>query len=124
MDEIWLSGMRVVGTHGVLAEEQARAQPFEIDLVLGVDLAAASRSDALGDTVDYGEVAGVVERIVREERYALLERLGGRIAEEVLGLDARIEAVTVTVTKVRPPVPVDLATAGVTIHRDRDPSAQ
>lgn len=120
MDEIWLSGLRVVGTHGVLAEEQTRAQPFEIDLVLTVDLAAASRSDALTDTVDYGEVSGAVERIVREEHFGLLERLGGRIAEVVLRLDVRIDAVTVTVTKVRPPVPVDLATAGVTIHRDRD----
>lgn len=123
MDEIWLSGLRVVGTHGVLAEEQTRAQPFEVDLVLAVDLDAASRSDALDDTVDYGAVSGTVERIVREEHFALLERLGGRIAEVVLALDRRIEAVTVTVTKVRPPVPVDLASAGVTIHRTRGDGA-
>jgi len=119
MDEIWLRGLRVVGTHGVLAEEQTRAQPFEVDLALAVDLSAASTSDALDDTVDYGEVSGAVERIVREEHFALLERLGGRIAEVVLGLDRRIEAVTVTVTKVRPPVPVDLAAAGVTVRRAR-----
>ena len=119
MDEIRLTGLRVVGTHGVLAEEQTRAQPFEIDLVLVVDLTSASTSDALADTVDYGEVAGAVERIVREEHVALLERLGGRIAEVVLGLDERIAAVDVTVTKLRPPVPVDLASAAVRIHRRR-----
>ena len=117
MDEIRLSGLRVVGTHGVLAEERERAQPFEVDLVLTADLAAASVSDDLGDTVDYGAVAGVVERIVREERCALLERLAGRIAEVVLALDARIVGVEVTVTKLRPPVPVDLASAAVTLRR-------
>lgn len=123
MDEIRLTGLRVVGTHGVLAEEQTRAQPFEVDLVLMVDLASASTSDALADTVDYGEVAGAVERIVREEHVALLERLGGRIAEVVLGLDERIAAVDVTVTKLRPPVPVDLASAAVRIHRSRGATA-
>ncbi|HVF31859.1 MAG TPA: dihydroneopterin aldolase [Acidimicrobiales bacterium] len=117
MDEIHLAGLRVLGTHGVLAEEQSRAQPFEVDLVLAVDLAAASSSDDLTDTVDYGEVAGAVERIVREEHFALLERLGGRIAEVVLGLDDRVAGVEVTVTKLRPPVPVDLASASVTLRR-------
>ena len=119
MDQIRLSGLRVVGTHGVLAEERERAQPFEVDLVLSVDLAAASVSDDLADTVDYGAVAAVVERIVREERFALLERLAGRIAEVVLALDdrARIVGVQVTVTKLRPPVPVDLASAAVTVRR-------
>ena len=119
MDAIHLRGLRVVGTHGVLAEEQSRAQPFEVDLVLHADLAAASTSDDLDDTIDYGAVAGVVERVVREEHVALLERLGGRIAEVVLGLDARIASVEVTVTKLRPPVPVDLAAAAVTLRRDR-----
>ncbi len=119
MDEIRLGGLRVVGTHGVLAEEQARAQPFEVDLVLVVDLGAAAASDGLDDTVDYGEVAGVVERIVREESFALLERLAGRIVDAVLGLDARVAAITVTVTKLRPPVPVDLASAAVRLHRSR-----
>jgi dihydroneopterin aldolase len=119
VDRIVLRGLRVVGTHGVLAEEQARAQPFEVDLDLDVDLGAASRSDDLGDTVDYGEIAGAVERIVREERFALLERIAGRIVEVVLGLDERITAVDVTVTKVRPPVPVDLASAAVRVRRDR-----
>ena len=117
MDEIRLSGLRVVGTHGVLAEERERAQPFQVDLVLSVDLAAASVSDDLADTVDYGAVAGIVERIVREERCALLERLAGRIAEVVLAVDARVVAVEVTVTKLRPPVPVDLASAAVTLRR-------
>ena len=119
MDEIRLRGLRVVGTHGVLAEEQSRAQPFEVDLALHVDLGAASTTDDLDDTVDYGAVAGVVERVVREEHFALLERLGGRIAEVVLALDERVAALDVTVTKLRPPVPVDLAAASVSLHRDR-----
>ena len=119
MDEIHLRDLRVTGTHGVLAEEQTRAQPFAIDVVLSVDLSSASSSDELGDTVDYGEVTGVVAGIVEGEHFALLERLAGRIVEVVLGLDDRIGAVDVTVTKLRPPVPSDLSSAAVRLVRSR-----
>ena len=119
MDAVVLRGLRVVGTHGVLAEEQSRAQPFEVDLELAVDLSAASASDSLEDTVDYGAVVDVAAGVVTNERFALLERLAGRIADAVLGLDDRISAVEVTVTKLRPPVPVDLASAAVRLSRSR-----
>ncbi len=119
MDQIVLGGLRVMGTHGVLAEEQTRAQPFQVDVVLSVDLTTASSSDDLGDTIDYGEVTGVVAGIVEGEHFALLERLAGRIVEVVLGLDDRIAGVDVTVTKLRPPVPADLSTAAVRLVRSR-----
>ena len=45
-DHIELRGLRAVGTHGVLPEEHQRGQPFEVDLDVEVDLAAAGRSDA------------------------------------------------------------------------------
>jgi len=82
-----------------------------------VDLTEAGRTDALGDTVDYGAVAAAVERVVGGERHRLLERLATRIAGDVLAVDPRITEVTVTVRKLRPPVPLDLAWAGVTITR-------
>lgn len=119
MDQIHLRGLRVMGTHGVLAEEQTRAQPFQVDVVLSVDLSVAAASDELADTIDYGEVTGVVAGTVEGEHFALLERLAGRIVEVVLGLDERIAAVDVTVTKLRPPVPSDLSSAAVRLVRAR-----
>jgi dihydroneopterin aldolase len=118
-DRISLRALRILGVHGALPEEEHRAQPFEVDLDLSVDLSAAGRTDALHDTVDYGAVVGAVERVVTGERHRLLERLATRVADDVLRLDTRITAVTVTVRKVRPPVPVDLGSAGVTIDRSR-----
>ena len=46
-DQIRLDAIRVSGTIGVLAEEQARTQPFEIDLVLDIDAGAAGATDEL-----------------------------------------------------------------------------
>src|SRR5664280_484280 len=63
-DQIQLRGLRVIGTHGVLPEEKSRAQPFEIDLDLSVDLTRAGATDRLLDTVDYAGVAGAAAAIV------------------------------------------------------------
>jgi len=118
VDRIELRGLRQVGTHGLLPEEQTRAQPFEVDLDVELDLEAAGRSDDLGATVDYGALAELAGRVIGEERHGLLERLAQRIAEVVLA-DRRVVAVSVTVRKLRPPVAADLASAGVHIRRAR-----
>jgi len=119
-DRIELRGLRCVGTHGVLAEEQERAQPFEVDLDLAVDLRPAGVSDALGDTVDYGAVADVVDATVSGPRsFALLEALAWHVADAVLDVDHRITGVVVVLRKLRPPLAVDIDTVGVRVARHR-----
>jgi dihydroneopterin aldolase len=106
----------VLGVHGVLPEEQVRAQPFEVDLELQVDLAAAGASDDLADTVSYADVIDAVRRVVADERYALLERLATRIAD-VCTQDPRVAGVVVEVRKLRPPLPAEVAYVAVRIER-------
>jgi dihydroneopterin aldolase len=116
-DRIQLRGLRVVGTHGVLPEEQARPQPFELDLDLAVDLALASVSDRLADTVDYGAVAELAAEVVAGPSFELLEALAEAVAQAALASDLRITEVTVHLRKLRPPLPMDLDTVGVRITR-------
>jgi len=115
-DFIQLRGLRVTGRHGVLEHERQSAQPFQIDLDIEVDLRPSGASDDLDETIDYGTVVHRVEAIVRNESHLLIERVAARIADDVLE-DSRAIAVDVTLTKLRPPVPADLATASVRIHR-------
>jgi dihydroneopterin aldolase len=114
MGTILVSGLEALGVHGVLPEEQARAQPFGVDLELDVDLEPAGASDDLADTIDYAAVIAMTVRIVETERYQLLERLAARIAAACRE-DERVRAVTVTVRKLRPPVPAALDHVGVRI---------
>jgi dihydroneopterin aldolase len=116
-DRIELRGLRLVGVVGVLPEERTRAQPLEVDLDLTVDTSAAGASDALDDTVDYGAVCDVVAAVVQELRPELLERLAVVAADTVLALDPRIRSVELSVRKLRPPVPHDLASSGVRVTR-------
>jgi dihydroneopterin aldolase len=115
---IEVRGLRALAICGVLPEEQVRAQPVEVDLDVVADLSQAGSSDDLADTVDYGAIAADVERVLTNERFTLLERLAERLAEIVLG-DSRVDAVTVAVRKLRPPVPQQLDTTGVRITRTR-----
>ena len=112
MGTILVTGLEILGVHGVLAEEQTRAQPFAVDLELDVDLSAASASDVLADTIDYGAVIDATVRVVQTERFQLLERLAARIAQ-VCREDVRVTRVTVTVRKLRPPVPASVEHVGV-----------
>jgi len=118
MDQIELRGLVALGYCGALPEEQERVQPLEVDLDVSLDLRGPGESDALDDTVDYGVLCAMVERIITTERFTLLERVATRIAQVALA-DERVDAVTVVVRKLEPPVPQQLTTSGVRITRSR-----
>ena len=115
-DRIDINGLTVTTVVGALPHEREIAQPLRIDLALYVDLRDAGRSDELGDTVHYGLVTEQVADVVRENKDVLLERLAERIAEVVVGFD-RVEAVDVTVTKLRPPIGEHIETTAVRVSR-------
>jgi dihydroneopterin aldolase len=117
-DLIQLRGLRVVGTHGVLPEEKSRAQPFEMDLDLSVDLSLAAGSDRLADTVDYAAVTASAAAIVSgTTSFELLEALAAAVGRAPRAADLRITAVTVHLRKLRPPLPEDIDTVGVRLSR-------
>jgi len=118
-DSIEIVGLRVLGVHGALESEQEQAQPFELDLFVGVDLAPAGESDALDATVDYGMIVARAVGVVGQEHHQLLESLAASLARTVLSSDERIESITVAVRKLRPPLPSDVRSTGVRITRTR-----
>ena len=117
-DRIELRGLVITTIIGTLPHERTLAQPLQIDLSLFVNLRQAGQSDDLGDTVHYGEVTERVAQVVRSAQDRLLERLAERVAESVLAIP-RVQAVEVTVAKLRPPVPEQLHSTAVRILRHR-----
>ena len=113
-DRIELRGLRVLAVCGVLPEEKVRRQPLELDLDVYADLTAALTTDDLADTVDYGTQCALVASIADRQSFDLRQRFACRVAEDVLATSG-VE--TVAVRKLCPPVPEDLATSGVRIHR-------
>lgn len=116
-DAIELRGLRLRAIVGVLPIERTVTQPLELDLDVVVDTAAAGASDDLVDTVDYGSLCALVERVVVDGRFQLLEALAEHVAAAVLAADPRIGATTVAVRKLEPPVSQQIASSGVRITR-------
>jgi dihydroneopterin aldolase len=104
IDTIHLSGIRAYGYTGALPEENILGQWFEAEITLYLDLVAACQSDNLADTCDYRGVIDGAMRIIREERFKLIERLAGAIAAATLTADQRLQQITVKVTKLAPPI--------------------
>jgi dihydroneopterin aldolase len=112
MDTIAVRGIRAYGKHGANPGERDRVQPFDLDLEIDVDLAAAKASDELAETIDYAALHALVVQTVETHSYELLERLGSVIIDGIFA-DARILAARLTLAK---PGLLDGATPEVTLR--------
>ena len=108
--------MEFRGYHGVSREEQATGGHYSVDVEIEADLARAGETDAVRDTVDYGEVHRLIREIGEGERFRLLEALAHRLAGAILEIRG-IEGVRLRVLKHRPPLPGVVAYAAVEIER-------
>ncbi|MEX0752417.1 MAG: dihydroneopterin aldolase [Xanthobacteraceae bacterium] len=118
-DAVFINGLVLHAFHGVMPHEGKVGQPFVLDLVLDIDLAAAAKSDKVADTVSYDAVVGVVSRGFTARRYRLLEAAAGAVAGAILESFPRVAKVRVTVRKPHAPVAAVFDDVGVTIARNR-----
>ncbi|MBC8121346.1 MAG: dihydroneopterin aldolase [Gemmatimonadaceae bacterium] len=103
-DTIHLKQINCYGYCGVFAEERALGQRFVIDIDVQINLEPAGHSDALHDTLDYGELIKMVQGVVAGEQFFLLEAMAHTLAVR-LRSDPRVERVRVEVHKPQPPIP-------------------
>ena len=119
-DAVSLMGMRFEARHGVHAHEKQRAQPFEVDVVLGADLSRAAATDDLAATVDYAALHELVRAIITGPSFDLVEALAGAVARAVLAATdpAVVDSVEVRVRK-PDALPDDPVVPQVTLRRER-----
>lgn len=114
MDVIEIRGIQARGKHGASAEERSQEQRLDIDVRIRLDLSAPARSDRLEQTIDYAMLRERVAGIVREQSFALLERLASELLAMIFE-DVRVASGEVSVGK---PSLLDGATPIVTLRRD------
>lgn len=118
-DLIHVTGLALHAFHGVMEHEATVGQTFYVDLALDIDLAPASRSDKLADTVGYDRVVEVASRTFCAARYRLVEAAAGAVADGILTAFPVVTSVRVTVHKPHAPIAATFADVGVTIIRKR-----
>lgn len=117
-DRITLRGMQFMGRHGVTEEERAAPQPFEIDLVVRLDLSKPSATDDLADTINYATLFEDARDVVEKQSFHLLEGLAGAVADAVLA-GHPVDDVEVRIRKPKAPLPGALESVEVRVRRRR-----
>ena len=116
LDTIVLNNIRAYGYTGFLPEERTLGQWFAVDVRLELSLEKAGQTDNIQDTLDYREVIDQIKNTIRTERFLLLERLAQVLTQQVLAFPL-VQAVTLRVTKVAPPIPDFTGQISIELHR-------
>lgn len=100
---IIVSGIKTYAYHGCLREEGIIGGNYITDVEMVTDFNSAAHSDELSETIDYCDVA----RIVQQEmaiRSKLIEHVGQRILDRLKNELKNLHHVKLTVTKISPPI--------------------
>ena len=116
-DKITIRGIEGFGYHGVFDFEKRDGQVFFVDLDIDIDLRAASNSDLLSDSVDYGLLTAIAKEAIEKLKFDLIERLAGFIADTICENFPAITSIAVTVHKPSAPVSESVTDISVTIAR-------
>ncbi len=119
MDKLEITGIRCYGYTGLFVEEQTLGQWFEVDLTFWMDIAPAAASDQLEDTFDYRRAVKNVQELVKQSKFALIEKLAEAIATKILETES-LEKVQVRLVKVSPPIPDFSGKITIEILRSRE----
>ena len=114
MSRIELKDIRIYANHGCLSEEEKIGSHYLVNLSVDCDLTQAAKTDNLEDTVDYVGLNAVVKKQMGI-RAKLLETVGNRIIEAILSSFSQVTKVSVTVSKLNPPIGGDVKQVSVTM---------
>lgn len=118
MGKVKVENIRVYAHHGCLKEETAIGSEYRVDISVDADIAKASVSDRLSDTVDYVHI----NHIVKEEMKTpskLLEHVGHRIITRIFNEISIVEGAQVWVSKINPPIGGDVERVTVVLEEKR-----
>ncbi len=120
-DAIFVNGLALHAYHGVMQHEAKVGQSFQLDLVLDIDLGAASRSDKLKDTISYDRAVKTASEAFCGRRYRLVEAAAGAVADALLAEFTPLLSIRVTVHKPHAPIAATFTDIGVVVERAREP---
>ncbi len=94
-----LHGLRVDCIVGIYDDERRARQSVIVDVDLDYDFAAAAASDAIGDTIDYDDVARAVTELAERRAFHLIETMAEETAAMLLILLPSLRRVRLEIRK-------------------------
>jgi len=116
MDKVFIEALEIECVIGIYDWERRIRQPIVLDIEMGFDNRRPAASDAIGDTIDYGDVASMCGEIAQSGEWQLIESLVEAIACAIL---AKFPVSDVRLVCRKPGAVPRARCAGVSIHRSR-----
>lgn len=116
MDTIFLSEVKVETRLGVPEWERMVPQTVILDIEIGYDLSKAGKSDAIGDTIDYGAVVSRIRQTLQEHSFQLVEALAEHVCQLII---REFGTPWVKIRVAKPGILPGLKALGVVIERER-----
>ena len=117
MDKIRIKNLEVFANHGVFEQEKKTGQIFIVDLTLLLDTRKAGQTDALKDSVDYGEVCHFIDETMKKETFDLIETVAENLAKELLLKFDKVNEVELEIKKPLAPIGLPFEYVSVKINR-------
>ncbi|MCH5347133.1 MAG: dihydroneopterin aldolase [Muribaculaceae bacterium] len=105
---ITLDRIRLHAHHGVTEQERRVGNDYEVTVSVVYPMEMAMKNDILAGTINYAELARVVKHVMSTPSM-LLEHVVYRLHRDITERFPAITAGSIKVTKLTPPMRVDLA---------------
>jgi 7,8-dihydroneopterin aldolase/epimerase/oxygenase len=106
--------------HGNQHEERHLGGKFHVDVEMETDFTEAAEHDRLTETVNYEQIYTLVQDIITNQKFNLIETVAKRIADRILATYEQVRAVRVRVRKPGAPVKGVLDYVEVEVDERRD----
>jgi 7,8-dihydroneopterin aldolase/epimerase/oxygenase len=116
MDIIFLSEVRVETKLGVPDWERLTPQTIVLDVEIGMPHSRSCQTDAIEDTIDYGQVVSRIRQTLQEHSFKLVEALAEHVCQLILN---EFNAPWVKIKVAKPAILPGLKALGVSIERNK-----
>lgn len=111
---IRLDNMRFHAHHGVMEQERAVGNDFEVSIEVFYPFEQALTSDDLNDTINYAALYDIISREMNIPS-SLLEHAAGRIITAINKEFPKVTGGFISITKMHPPFKCDMPNGGASV---------
>lgn len=111
---VHIDSMRLFAKHGVLPQERAVGNTFEVSVRIDFDARRAMLSDSLDATINYSEVVNIIQSEMSKTSL-LLENVAYRIQKALTQRFSLITGGHISIYKLQPPISAELQRIGFSL---------
>ena len=114
-----VENLKIYAFHGCMEEEKVIGSDYVVDICAVCSVGKKAIGDEIGGTVDYVDLARIAKREM-SIRSKLLEAVVNRIISSCFNEISVLEQVSVTVSKLNPPINADVASVSVSMDKKKE----